>query len=62
MTISLAVILVEATNQVGLSFPVIVTLMMAKWTGDAFNKGIYEIHIHLKEIPLLPQKSSSSRR
>ena len=30
MTISLAVILIEATNQVGLSFPVIVTLMMAK--------------------------------
>lgn len=26
---------------------------VAKWTGDFFNKGIYDIHIHLKGVPLL---------
>ena len=30
-----------------------VALMVAKWFGDCFNKGIYDIHIHLKKIPLL---------
>ena len=39
--------------QVGLSFPIMVALMTAKWVGDCFNKGIYDIHIHLKKIPLL---------
>jgi CBS domain-containing protein len=53
MTISLTVILIEATNEVGLSFPIMISLMVAKWVGDIFNKGIYDIHIHLKKIPLL---------
>ena len=26
---------------------------MAKWTGDFFNHGIYDIHIHLRGVPLL---------
>lgn len=26
---------------------------VAKWTGDLFNKGIYDIHIHLRGVPLL---------
>lgn len=26
---------------------------VAKWTGDFFNEGIYDIHIHLKGVPLL---------
>eukprot|EP00052_Salpingoeca_macrocollata_P034116 m.10539 g.10539 ORF g.10539 m.10539 type:complete len:788 (-) comp5968_c0_seq1:27-2390(-) len=53
MTISLTVILIEATNEVTYSFPIMVTLMVAKWVGDYFNKGIYDIHIHLKKIPIL---------
>ncbi|KAG7234480.1 hypothetical protein INR49_004635 [Caranx melampygus] len=27
--------------------------VVAKWTGDFFNKGIYDIHIELKGVPLL---------
>ena len=26
---------------------------VAKWTGDFFNHGIYDIHIHLRGVPLL---------
>ncbi len=26
---------------------------VAKWTGDFFNKGIYDIHIQLRGVPLL---------
>lgn len=29
------------------------TLMVAKWVGDCFNMGIYDIHIHLRKVPLL---------
>eukprot|EP00040_Diaphanoeca_grandis_P030627 m.181449 g.181449 ORF g.181449 m.181449 type:complete len:832 (+) comp32066_c0_seq2:159-2654(+) len=53
MTISLTVILIEATDQVMFSFPLMATLITAKWVGDHFNKGIYDIHIHLKKVPLL---------
>ncbi|KAG7224336.1 hypothetical protein INR49_004643 [Caranx melampygus] len=30
-----------------------ISLTVAKWTGDFFNKGIYDIHIELKGVPLL---------
>ena len=53
MTISLTVVLLEATNDVTYGLPLMVTLMVAKWIGDWFNPGIYDIHIELKEIPLL---------
>uniref|UniRef100_A0A673GE21 Chloride channel protein n=1 Tax=Sinocyclocheilus rhinocerous TaxID=307959 RepID=A0A673GE21_9TELE len=53
MTISLTVILIESTNEITYGLPIMITLMVAKWTGDFFNKGIYDIHIHLKGVPLL---------
>lgn len=28
-------------------------LQIAKWTGDFFNKGIYDIHVNLRGVPLL---------
>uniref|UniRef100_A0A3B3X9C6 Chloride channel protein n=1 Tax=Poecilia mexicana TaxID=48701 RepID=A0A3B3X9C6_9TELE len=53
MTISLTVILIESTNEITYGLPIMITLMVAKWTGDFFNKGIYDIHIQLKGVPLL---------
>ncbi len=53
MTVSLTVILIESTGQIEYGLPLLVVLMVAKWVGDLFNEGIYDIHIELKEIPLL---------
>nr|XP_019962938.1 PREDICTED: chloride transport protein 6 [Paralichthys olivaceus] len=53
MTISLTVILIESTNEITYGLPIMITLMVAKWTGDFFNKGIYDIHIQLRGVPLL---------
>jgi chloride channel 7 len=48
MTISLAVILIETTGNIWFALPIILTLTMAKWTGDYFNDGIYDTQIHGK--------------
>ncbi|XP_014217594.1 H(+)/Cl(-) exchange transporter 7 [Copidosoma floridanum] len=54
MTISLTAILIESTQGISFGLPVIIVLTMAKWVGDFFNEGIYEIHIQMAGIPLLP--------
>ncbi|RHY37423.1 hypothetical protein DYB34_000990 [Aphanomyces astaci] len=33
--------------------PLIVTLFSARWVGNYFNHGIYDIHIHLRQLPFL---------
>jgi chloride channel 6 len=53
MTVSLTVILIESTDEIEYGLPLLVTLMVAKWVGDLFNEGLYDIHIEVKEIPLL---------
>ncbi|KAG7274845.1 hypothetical protein CRUP_038818 [Coryphaenoides rupestris] len=53
MTISLTVILIESTNEITYGLPIMITLMVAKWTGDFFNHGLYDIHIVLRGVPLL---------
>lgn len=53
MTISLTVILIESTNEISYGLPIMITLMVAKWSGDLFNEGLYDIHIQLKSVPLL---------
>lgn len=53
MTISLTAILIEATQGISFGLPVIVVLIVAKWVGDFFNEGIYDIHTQMAGIPLL---------
>eukprot|EP00931_Biecheleriopsis_adriatica_P071319 TRINITY_DN45166_c0_g1_i1.p1 TRINITY_DN45166_c0_g1~~TRINITY_DN45166_c0_g1_i1.p1 ORF type:complete len:493 (-),score=72.00 TRINITY_DN45166_c0_g1_i1:107-1585(-) len=53
ITISLAVIIMEATGSTVFALPIFLTVMVSKWTGDVFNHGLYDIHIGLKNVPLL---------
>eukprot|EP00118_Oscarella_pearsei_P000384 m.4821 g.4821 ORF g.4821 m.4821 type:complete len:944 (+) comp11335_c0_seq1:104-2935(+) len=57
MTISLTVILIESTNEISYGLPIMVSLMVAKWVGDRFNIGLYDIHVELKEVPFLEWES-----
>lgn len=55
MTISLTVILMETTGaETSFFFPLIITLISAKWVGDYFNEGIYDIQIKENHVPMLP--------
>jgi chloride channel 7 len=53
MTISLTVILLEATGDMQYVLPLMLVLMSARFTGNVFNEGLYDIHIHLKNIPFM---------
>ncbi|CAF0877320.1 unnamed protein product [Rotaria sordida] len=57
MTISLAVILIEATGDIGLGLPIMIVLTVAKLTGDYFNEGFFDMHIALQSVPFLPWQS-----
>ena len=65
MTISLTVILVELTGALYWLPPVALALFTAKWVGNFFNEGLYDIHIGLKGWPILepwlPEECSGKR-
>ena len=44
----------EATGNLTYIFPIFVTVFMAKIVGDFINEGLYDIHINIMGIPLLP--------
>lgn len=45
MTISLTVIIIEATGNITFGLPVMVVLMVSKWIGDLFNEVCSIIYI-----------------
>lgn len=47
MIISFMVILIEFMNEIIYGFFIMVILMVVKWIGDFFNKGIYDIYVGL---------------
>ncbi|KAI6191174.1 hypothetical protein M3Y97_00199300 [Aphelenchoides bicaudatus] len=53
MTISLTAIIMEATKDISFVMPIMITLWAAKFVGDYFNEGIYDINIEQMEIPIL---------
>ena len=54
LTYSLTAIILEATGNLTYIFPIFVTVFMAKIVGDFINEGLYDIHINIMGIPLLP--------
>ncbi|KAJ7918813.1 Cl-channel protein [Mycena leptocephala] len=56
MTISLVVILFELTGALSHVLPIMISVMTAKWVGDAFGKdgGIYAVWIAMRGYPWLP--------
>ena len=59
MTISLTVIILEATGDVQYVVPLMVTVMFARFVGNIYNDGLYDIHIHLKQTPFLEESDES---
>lgn len=54
MTISLTVIIMEATRNITFGLPIMITLVTARFVGNYFNEGLYDEHINLKQVPMLP--------
>lgn len=61
MTISLCVILLEATGNISNLLPLMLSLMAARWVGNVFNVGLYDVHIHLKRLPYLEEEVPARR-
>lgn len=53
MTISLAVIVLECTGNYQFALPLMIVLYTARWIGNLFNEGIYDLHIKLRKWPIL---------
>jgi chloride channel 7 len=53
LTMSLAVIMVEITNDIQFLLLIMTTIMFAKWIGDLFTHSIYHSLLELKCIPFL---------
>ena len=53
LTVSLAVIMVEITNDIQFLLLIIVAILFSKWTGDFFTRSIYHSLIEAKCIPYL---------
>jgi chloride channel 7 len=51
-TVSLCVILMEGTGQVKFLIPIVVTTVAARYVGDHFNHGFYEIGMAIKGLSI----------
>eukprot|EP00762_Andalucia_godoyi_P004347 ANDGO_08123.mRNA.1 hypothetical protein len=53
MTVSVAVIVIEATNDIRYGLPLALTILCAKISADLINKGVYDTHLSLRKVPFL---------
>lgn len=44
------VIILEATGDMQYVLPLMLTLMAARWVGNVFNEGLYDMHIHGNKV------------
>lgn len=54
LTLSLAVIVMEMTNEVHFLLPLLMAIMVAKWIADALEHALYHSLLETKNIPFLP--------
>lgn len=52
-TYSLAVIMLETTQQINFFIPIVITILVSTLVGKAFNQSLYERALRLKQLPLL---------
>jgi len=58
ITVSLVVIMFELTGELSFLVPIMMAVLVSKWTSDAFIKGgIYEAVIQLRQLPFLDNKT-----
>jgi H+/Cl- antiporter ClcA len=55
MTISLTVMILEATGDMQYVLPLMLTVLSARLVGNFFTEGIYDSHIHYKQLPFLDE-------
>ena len=60
-TISLTVMILEGTGDMQYVLPLMLTVMSARWTGNIFTEGIYDMAIHSKKLAFLDEDESVSR-
>lgn len=53
MVLSLTVIMLESCGDINYGLPLLVTFITARWVGNYFNEGLYDMHIEERGIPLL---------
>lgn len=53
MTLSLSVILLEATSSIELAVPIIFVVVIAMHVGDLLSEGIFEEQVRLLKLPML---------
>jgi chloride channel 7 len=60
MTISLAAIMLELTNDITLALPIVLSLVVSKAVGDLMTESIYEVHVELMGAPFLDHEPPES--
>lgn len=60
MTISLTVIIIEATGCISFGLPIMICLMISKWVADSFIEGLYDLAIHMANVPFLDWEPPTS--
>lgn len=53
MTYSLAVLIMETSNEIQIFLPVMITIGISNWTGYLFTRSLYERALRGKQMPIL---------
>lgn len=61
MTISLTVMILEATGDMQYVLPLMLTVMSARFIGNIFTEGLYDLHIHAKKLGFLDEDEGISK-